>query len=442
MRHRLWAFVGLLSVCALAACGDRAAPAGAPPPTAAQAAITAEPTSAPATRALIDLGPSEFRAERAMAHIRILAVEIGQRVAGSGNERRAAEYIRGELARYGYAAELRTFRVRDEALRSAAVEVGGERLDALPLGGSASGEVTGRAVFVGLASEADVASLDLQGAVAIADRGAVTFAGKYANVRRKGAAALVVVNDAPGAFFGTLQGASEIPAVAVGKEAREALLAAAERGDDVTVRADPPGTLESINVFAAAAPQGRCRVLVGAHYDSVPGSPGANDNASGTATMLELARAMAADGLDPGLCFAAFGAEEFGLHGSRAMAEELQAAAALPEAMLNFDVTGIGSRVEVIGTPVLVQGSLQVSATLGIPAVPSTLPPNASSDHASFEAAGVPVVLFTSGDFSVIHTPDDRFEAIDAAEVERIGRVGLAVLAALLAELPPFAEDS
>lgn len=442
MRQCLRIVAGLLLVSALAACGDRAAPTGAPPTPTAPPSLTAEATAAGAGRAPVDLGPSAFDTARAMAHIRTLAVEIGQRVAGSGSERRAAEYIRGELARYGYTAELRTFRVRDEALRTAVVQAGGQRIDALPLGGSASGEVRGRAVFVGLATEADVASLELQGAIAIADRGVVTFAGKYANVRARGAAALVIVNNAPGAFFGTLQGPSEIPVVAVGSEARQTLLGAAERGGEVMVRAEPPGTLESINVFATAAPDGRCRVIVGAHYDSVPGSPGANDNASGTATMLELARAMAADGLDPGLCFAAFGAEEFGLHGSRALVEELQAAGALPEAMLNFDVTGVGTQAEVIGTPVLVQGALQVAAALGIPAVPSALPANASSDHASFEAAGVPVVFFTSGDFSAIHTPEDRFETIDAGEVERIGRLGLAVLAALLAELPPFGGGS
>jgi phosphotransferase system enzyme I (PtsI) len=52
-----------------------------------------------------------------------------------------------------------------------------------------------------------------------------------------------------------------------------------------------------------------CRAYIGGHYDSVPAGPGANDNASGTATMLELARVRPTDGL----CVVAFGAEEVGL---------------------------------------------------------------------------------------------------------------------------------
>ncbi|MCS7296334.1 MAG: M20/M25/M40 family metallo-hydrolase [Chloroflexota bacterium] len=423
----------------LGACSSQSAP---PSPTAATPTDTAAAPGPGATPTAADLGPPEFVADRAVAHIHELAVVIGPRVAGSGNERRVAQYVRDALAQYGYSAEVQSFRVRDQALRAGAVDTGRERIDALPLGASGSGEARGQAVFVGLASEADVAAVDLQGKVAIADRGVVTFAGKYANVRARGAIALVIINNGPGTFVGTLQGTADIPVVAVGIEARDTLLAAAEGRDEVTVRAEPPGTLESVNVFASADPATACRVIVGAHHDSVPGAPGANDNASGTAVVLELARAMAADGLDAGLCFATFGAEEFGLHGSRAMVAALQASGALPQVMVNLDVTGIGDQVEVIGTSALVHGALEIAAQLGIPAVPSALPPNASSDHASFEAAGVPVVFFTSGDFSTIHTPEDRFEAVEPAEVERIGRVSLAVLRAILAGLPPFGGGS
>lgn len=385
-----------------------------------------------------ELGATDFDTNRAMTHIRELSVAIGARVTGSPGEQRAAQYLRAEFERYGYATEIRPFRVEDQALRQGWVILGGERFAALALGGSASGEVRGRAVYVGLGRNNEVTARDVRGAVAIADRGEVTFAGKYANVRGAGAAALVIVNSEPGTFLGTLQGVAEVPVVAVGIEAREALLAAAETGAEIAVVAEPPGTLASVNVVARAEPNGRCRVLVGGHHDTVPGVPGANDNASGTAVVLELARAMAADGLDAGLCFATFGAEEFGLHGSRALVRELQASGGLPEVMLNFDVTAIGTRVEVIGSPTLSEKALRLAAELGVPAVPSSLPPNASSDHASFAAAGVPVLFFTSGDFSTIHTPQDQFEGIDRGSIERVGKVGLASLRALVAELSPL----
>ena len=67
------------------------------------------------------------------------------------------------------------------------------------------------------------------------------------------------------------------------------------------VRFEPfalPGGGESANVIAflpdpAFDPQRDRHLLVGAHYDTVLGSPGANDNASGTAVLLEVARALA-----------------------------------------------------------------------------------------------------------------------------------------------------
>lgn len=57
-------------------------------------------------------------------------------------------------------------------------------------------------------------------------------------------------------------------------------------------------------------------VLIGAHYDSVPGSPGADDNGSAVAAMLECARLLARDYAHLPLCFVAFNCEEDGLLGS------------------------------------------------------------------------------------------------------------------------------
>lgn len=58
-------------------------------------------------------------------------------------------------------------------------------------------------------------------------------------------------------------------------------------------------------------------MYVTSHYDSVPEAPGANDNASGTSTVLELARIMKNIPTDKEIRFITFGAEEIGLVGSR-----------------------------------------------------------------------------------------------------------------------------
>lgn len=67
-------------------------------------------------------------------------------------------------------------------------------------------------------------------------------------------------------------------------------------------------------------------VLLGAHLDTVFGSPGADDNASGVACLLELARLLPGYGLAAPVRLAVFDEEETGLHGSRALAAELTGA--------------------------------------------------------------------------------------------------------------------
>jgi Zn-dependent M28 family amino/carboxypeptidase len=64
----------------------------------------------------------------------------------------------------------------------------------------------------------------------------------------------------------------------------------------------------------------RARVLIGAHYDSVPGTPGADDNASGVAALLSAARAI---GPRESICYVAFDGEECGFVGSQALVDRL-----------------------------------------------------------------------------------------------------------------------
>lgn len=81
-------------------------------------------------------------------------------------------------------------------------------------------------------------------------------------------------------------------------------------------------------------------VLIGAHYDSVPGSPGADDNASGVAVMLELARALAQQPPRQPVWLVAFDLEEWGMRGSRALAAELRRDGPKPDWMVSLEMVG------------------------------------------------------------------------------------------------------
>ncbi|HEY9669783.1 MAG TPA: M20/M25/M40 family metallo-hydrolase, partial [Coleofasciculaceae cyanobacterium] len=65
-------------------------------------------------------------------------------------------------------------------------------------------------------------------------------------------------------------------------------------------------------------------ILIGAHYDAVPGTPGADDNATGVAVLLELAKAFAAEPPRHPVRFLAFDMEEYGLLGSQQYATDLK----------------------------------------------------------------------------------------------------------------------
>jgi Zn-dependent M28 family amino/carboxypeptidase len=81
-------------------------------------------------------------------------------------------------------------------------------------------------------------------------------------------------------------------------------------------------------------------VIIGAHYDGVLGSPGADDNASGVAVLLELVRLCTASVLHRPLWFIAFDLEEYGLVGSTAYAELLAAEKQPIRLMLSLEMLG------------------------------------------------------------------------------------------------------
>jgi len=268
-------------------------------------------------------GPPEHEGDRAMTILEHLAAS--PRVSGTPGEAAAASYLAGLLRSYGYTTEVMEFEFDGDRFRAGTASADGRAFEALTLAGSPGGTVDAKAAYVGIADAAGVAGQDLTGRIAVADRGSLNFIDKYENVKAAGAIGLVVANNRPGPFSGNLTTLSSFPVVAVSQDDGAAFIAAAKAGKTVAINAPPAtGNTKALNVIGRATAGGDCRVLVGGHFDTVPGAPGANDNASGASNVVELARAFAADGLDDGLCFALFGAEESGLYGSKALVERMQ----------------------------------------------------------------------------------------------------------------------
>ncbi len=442
MRRLFAAFALLVVLGVVAACSDKEqAPAPVRATSTTQEASVTTPagpssgvptrTSPSPTTTQPTIGPAEFQGSRAMEHIRQLTVAIGPRVSGSEGERRGAEYIRAQFAASGYVVEVVEFTFDGDPFRAATVAAGGKTYDALGMSGGEGGIVRGGAVSVGLADADGIAGRDLTGKVAIADRGTLQFRQKADNVRKAGATALIVVNDREGELSGTV-GAVGIAVVGVTREAGVLLRQLSADGGVVSVTV-PTGTqAKGLNVVAKSTAADVCQVVVGGHQDTVPGSPGAHDNGSGAAQVIELARAFAADGLDKGLCFVAFGGEESGLHGSDVIARDLKAKGQLPRVMVNIDASGVGRTVELIGDGELTRQALAVAQQMGIAAAVTELGAGFGSDHQSFKAVGVPVLYFASDELGKFHTPGDTIDTINPDLVEAGGDLQYAVIKQLL----------
>jgi aminopeptidase YwaD len=173
-------------------------------------------------------------------------------------------------------------------------------------------------------------------------------------------------------------------------------------------------------------------VVIGAHYDHLgmkkaKGSSdktpqvynGADDNASGTAAMLELARwAAQNNSLRYNYVFAAFSAEEEGLFGSKAFASRKWVNNDNIIYMLNMDMVG---RLGCEGDTISILGV--ASSTVWETTLDSILHPDFSikkiygapafSDHSPFLKKDIPVIFFTTGLHPDYHTPKDDTELIN-----------------------------
>lgn len=100
-----------------------------------------------------------------------------------------------------------------------------------------------------------------------------------------------------------------------------------------------------VNLESDRSIANRPPILIGAHYDAVPGSPGADDNATGVAVLLELARILSKEATKFPIRLVAFDLEEYGLLGSRAYANYLKEQKQKLRLVIDLEMLGYCDRV-------------------------------------------------------------------------------------------------
>ncbi len=181
-------------------------------------------------------------------------------------------------------------------------------------------------------------------------------------------------------------------------------------------------------------------IVIGAHFDHLgrgdsnslaPSQigqihPGADDNASGTAGVLELARLFAPlkGQLDRGILFASFSGEELGLLGSAEWVKEPTRPLDKCVAMLNMDMIGrikdnkiyIGG----VGTGSTFKSILEQAQKQSDFKIEYSAGGYSASDHTSFVTKKIPVLFFFSGLHSDYHKPSDTWDKINAPSAARL----------------------
>lgn len=200
-----------------------------------------------------------------------------------------------------------------------------------------------------------------------------------------------------------------------------------DAGRSVNVIATPPG-------FVPDEPH----LVVGAHLDTVPQAPGAEDNASGIGVMLAAAEAAAAFRTRLPVVFVAFGAEEprgdtdaDHHYGSRTYVQRMAPGEReAVRAMVSLDRVGVGDVVPVgsarDGTDRAADRVVRAAGYAGVPVVREL---NRSSDHWQFVQAGLPGVRLGSTPYAAYHSAQDVPAVVDDAQLRRVGRLLLAWLA-------------
>lgn len=388
--------------------------------------------------------------ERIYRDIAWMASKDDARMAGTEGEHYAAKVIAHRFKRLGLKVEIQKFPFTRFVSHGAELKINQPEVKSLstaPLSYSPSTPdqgINADIVFAGLGTEGDLAAVDVKGKVALIKRGSLTFYDKTQNAAKAGAIGVIIFNNSPGMFGGTLGQETDIPALALSDTDGAHLTQLLSSGQPVhiTMKADTEiihtYSQNVIGTFKAAKKSTPAKTLIiGAHYDGVD-SAAANDNASGTATMLEVARLLSKKKLDMNLRFIAFGAEEAGLVGSRHYTQSLK-----PEeianitGMVNMDMVGVGDSINILTAS---QGSQSFVADLAVKkAEELNVSPNRGwstrSDHAPFEAVGIPVAFFHVSEDPYYHSDQDTLDKIQKENLHLVGTI-VANLAKDIADLP------
>jgi len=383
-----------------------------------------------------------FSGKKAFKHLKVLAEDIGPRDSGSEMERKAAEYITSEFEALGLETHYHKFEADWGQVINQSLEVlepYHERIDcrALPLsGGTKPDGVNGELLYLESVAEETITP-EIDGKILMTQgfyRNGLELFSKYRPL------AIISIGRRPGAPLGSGWGSAKLrdkygpmPIVNIKFEDGLKLLESGAKKVHLVAEIESKKT-ESQNVIGELKGSSKPDeiVLIGGHYDSVPGVPGASDNAGGTAIIMELARVFKEKKSKRTMRFIAWGCEESGLVGSTSDVRRLKKESDEIKKnnsdektelehirlVINADVQGgkIGKNTAAVLGPVELKSSVKLLAKVkGV--VYSTGGSGGgisggvySSDGTAYSSAGIPSLQFIRSGAPYIHSSEDSLQ--------------------------------
>lgn len=365
----------------------------------------------------------------------------------------------------------------------------------LPVLDAPSAEIRAPIVFVGYGlSDAeqghdDYAAVEVKNKVVLFLRGKpehyagpATHADKERLAKARGAAAYLTatgpllspyeqrrgISGKPSAFYSGTPEADRLPGAWISAEVADAIVRNAGTDDLKTLQGDlakagtsrsratgvtasmqwdvgsANGTLYNVASIIRGSPAAEDAVIIGAHRDHFGRQaglvfPGADDNASGTAVMLEVARLLLEAPASPkrSIMLLSFSGEEQGLLGSRFYTTQPIVPLAKTVAMINVDHAGVGNGRLTVGVTGLDKSlAAEAGQSAGLSDKLDLYGFFPGGDHVPFKEAGVPTITVVSGGAHPhFHQPSDTADTIDPEILRNTARYVL-TLAWQLANAP------
>ncbi len=398
---------------------------------------------------------TEVNAKRAFEHIKNLA-SFGSRVAGTEGDLKSIKYMSEQFVKAGLKVEYDVFNAPSFIEKEAKVLLSYPskkeiKVRAMLYSVSTSSEgVKGELVYANLCKEEDFMKIDAKEKIVMFSRtkDKDAFYEEVANAAKNGAKAVIMVDYNPWIFTATMESGyfdikkrflpvepNPIPAVTINSEDGRYLLEQIAKGKvEATLVVDVTSEEKETKNVRAIIEGGRKadeKILVIAHRDTA-NTPGANDNASGLATLIELAQILPEYRLNRSVELIAMGAEEeLGSLGSYNYCKIHKDELDKVKAVINVDMVAVGSKLKVITEGLWPdKGRLETSKEINRLLIEEAnrigyfveygICPFATSDEGRFIDAGVSASWLWKPDDPYYHSTEDTPDKVNPNDIKAV----------------------